>query len=208
MESEPAPHERLWPDPESGPFRLRLWFGKVDGRPAVVGVEMWGIEPAGPMPWNDWSIRSTARNADDNPFAFEPAPPLPDVAIGAAAIRLPLGAMLDGWTQGNKALGRAAIAWGAQPEAVAEAMEQFEGPKKKGARPLPDALLRTVAHYYTEAVEAGDRSPAKAVVRRFKSDDNRSVNPATARSWIAAARRRQILAIPSRRVHDKKETQS
>jgi len=193
-------HPFLWPSPTTGPYRVRLTFGRIDGRPVVVGVEMWGVQPpANPEAWHDFSIRAAASDGTDNPFRFAEVPPLPDVAVSAAAIRLPLGALLDGWVENNQAFGRALVASGADADAVGAVMEQYDGPKKKGAAPLPAALLENVARYYTEAVAAGDRAPSKAVVRRFKADEKRIVNAATARSWIAAARRRGFLTIPSQR---------
>lgn len=41
----PTEMELLHPHPQNGPFRLRVWIQSIDGRPAVVGVEMWGVSP-------------------------------------------------------------------------------------------------------------------------------------------------------------------
>lgn len=35
-----APHERLWPDPERGPWLVTAQFARVDGRMEVVGLEL------------------------------------------------------------------------------------------------------------------------------------------------------------------------
>ena len=35
---------RRWPDPETGPLELRLWFGIVDGHPAVTRVDLSGLD--------------------------------------------------------------------------------------------------------------------------------------------------------------------
>lgn len=73
----PAPYTMAWPDPDHGPFRLRVWLEQVDGRPAIVGLEMWGREPV------------SAKWAE--------MPGLPDAKrIGAGDLRLvPLGHILD-----------------------------------------------------------------------------------------------------------------
>ena len=30
---------------QSDSLSLHVWYGRVDGRPAIVGVELWGIKP-------------------------------------------------------------------------------------------------------------------------------------------------------------------
>jgi len=157
---------------------------------------MWGVEPPTPEPWLDRSIRATT---SDNPFDFVEVAPLPDVAVSAAAIRLPLGAFLDDWVKNNRAVGRAAVAAGADAEAVAGAMEQYAGPKKKGRAPLPDGLLERVAHFYVEAIEDGERAPAKAVARGLAGEGHKGLHLPTVRSWITRARQRGYIPEETRR---------
>ena len=44
-DGRPSLVEQGWPDPETGPYALRIWNGFVDGRPAVVGIELRGPTP-------------------------------------------------------------------------------------------------------------------------------------------------------------------
>lgn len=37
--------ERRWPDRKVGPWTLRLTYGVVDGRPGVLGVELYAVDP-------------------------------------------------------------------------------------------------------------------------------------------------------------------
>ncbi len=203
MDSQPSPIERLYPDPSQGPYRLRLWVSSVAGRPSVVGVEMWGVEPQ-MRAWHDPHIRATARTAQDDPSVFGSDRPDfegPETAITASAIRLPLGAFLDGWVRTNQALGRATLKYGAGARhRVAEYLMQFGEAKRVGRPPLPDEVLILVAHIYKDAEAAGDRAPAKAVERELQKrlGYRKSKGAATVRSWIRLARKREYLPPPRR----------
>ena len=189
--------ERLYPDPESGPFRLRLWFGVIGGRPSVVGVELWGTVP----PVEGWQERS-----------------IPDAQIGAADIRLPLGAELDRWVAFRRGLAVASLTPGflaavaktwpdleplkpaqeaafAASRRVAEEHLQMYPNRRAG---VPESLLRTVAEQYQVAVLEGSRAPAEAVAIYFEEIGRPNVNNATVRGWIRKARQRGYLP-PSRR---------
>jgi len=193
--------ERLYPDPETGPYRLRLWFGVVGGRPAVLGVEMWGAAPPG----DGWQERS-----------------IPDAQIRAADVRLPLGAELDRWVAEQHAYARAALSPGflaaaaetwpdlellrPQKEAAFAATRKVAQDylrtyrKRRAGRPssIPENLLRTVAEQYQAAVLEGSRAPAEAVAIYFEEIGRPNVNNATVRGWIRKARQRGYLP-PSRR---------
>jgi hypothetical protein len=165
--AEPRQLVRLWPDPENGPLRLSLWFGRVDGRPAVVGVEMWGIEP--PQGW---------------PLTTD----LPDSAIRAEDVRLPLGKMLDGWTELNYRYARASLAlWGDLPghKETVRTFEQRIGSKRVGRPRLSDDFLEKVTATYNAAVREGDRRPALRV-----QEELGAAVAETARGWIRQARER------------------
>lgn len=172
---QPRTITRLWPDDQHGPFRLRISFGAVDGREAVVGVEMWGIEP----PSGNWSVLDAlpefgAVNLDD----------IPDTPILAADIRLRLGAILDAWVAQNLAHASAARKlWGDSAN-----LQKFQGrfeDDRKGRPHLSDDFLRRVETIYNEAVTAGDRRPAVRVQQELGAR-----TASTARSWIRQARRR------------------
>lgn len=196
MDAAPVWREYLWPDP-SGPYRLRLWFGDVGGRPVVVGAEMWGVEPVRHA-WGDGTKRATARDLGDDVAGFEVVPriELPDTPITAASIRLPLGKLLDAWVEQNRSLARAALTIGAEAGAVAAFMRRFEAPTKAGRPPLTTELLDIVAEQYRKAEQAGSRAPARTVTNYMQRIDprGRSLKHATVRSWIKTARKRGLLS--------------
>ncbi|HTV10354.1 MAG TPA: hypothetical protein VME20_00700 [Acidimicrobiales bacterium] len=90
--------ERRWPDRDAGPLTLRLTFGLVAGRPEVVGVELWGTDPAAvDIPnWPGLLLKPSV------PGNGEPAP------IRTETMRLPLRRLLDEWRA--KAVRRGTIA--------------------------------------------------------------------------------------------------
>ena len=115
---------------------------------------MWGIEPVTNLPpWWDHTIRATASgDHGDDPFVFESVPfELPDTAVTASTIRLPLGQLLDDWVTQNVSLGKAAAKMGGDPKKVAVFLSRFEAPRKPGRHPLPLELLETVAELQTGA---------------------------------------------------------
>ena len=193
MDVRPLPVERRYPDPLRGPYRLRLWVAVVHGRPAIVGVEMWGVEPQSTV-WLDWSVRATAGSPQDDMGSFVPSniPALSPTAITASAIRLPLGAFIDGWVASNRALGRAALKVGGDPARVSAYLAALKD-SKRGRPRLPDDLLRLVATMYATAIAAGDRAPARAVERDLKKRYKIDPKATTVRSWIKAARDRGFL---------------
>ena len=176
------PWVRPWPDPVAGPFHLRVWFERVDGVQAIVGVELWGRPPHG-----DWAA----------------AEALPRTPIRAADIRLPLGEMRDWWCEVQAARARAARSvWEALPdgegvpreqhERAVETFEQRVSSKhtRRGRPPLDDAKLRAVAEVYNSAVHT--RRPTQAVFEAFP--ELRTYK--TAQRWVSAARKRGIPLLP------------
>jgi hypothetical protein len=185
---EPEAFEMPWPEDDPR-YRLRLWVQRGgDGHsPAIVGVELWGVEPIR-RPW------------------FESVVPLPDTPqrITADDIRLPLGWMLDTWVDRKRRLARATLeTWPDAPgqdKAVARYEAGLTGPRT-GRPPQPESFLRRVAAVYQRAVEDGDRAPALAVARAIRHPDRPETEtlPETARSWIKQARRRGYLAPTGRK---------
>jgi hypothetical protein len=193
MADELVDGELLYSDEDTGPYRVRLWFGNANGQWGIVGVEMWGVEPGVGRPWFDRSIRGLAKGPQDNPASFEEVPALPEALIGAKDIRLPLGALRDRWVEAHKAIERAGTAMGADTHGVQDYLASINEPKKRGREPLQPELLKTVAKHYRDAVTARDRAPAKAVLRKLnelgvKGDKGAALNASTVRSWIAAAK--------------------
>lgn len=174
-DDQDAPRQvvRLWPDPQNGPLRVRVWFGRVQGRPAVVGVEMWGVEPIqAAMPLDSATL-------DDSP-------------IRAEDIRLPLGKWLDAWTEMQYRYARASRElWGDIP-GHEDRVSKFEariGDKRLGRPALSDEMLSRVTEVYNAAVKDGDRRPAMRVFEVLGADFGASV-PETARGWVRQARKR------------------
>ncbi|HUY25673.1 MAG TPA: hypothetical protein VMV09_10290 [Candidatus Saccharimonadales bacterium] len=182
--------EYRWPDPLQGPYRLRLWFGRVDGRPHVLGAEMWGVTPE-MRPWPEVVDPELGERMGWSP--------LRDAGITAEAVRLPIRKMLQSWVQKNRAFARAAQRSGADPAAVAAFVEGL-GPAPRGRPPLSDELLGVVAHVYVDACEAARYDPAKATGIHLAKVLGREVKPSTVRRWIALARSRGFLpAAPPRK---------
>jgi hypothetical protein len=186
---QPRQIERLWPDAEHGPFRLRLWFGRVNGRPAVVGVEMWGVLPE-EAPWV-----TLLPDSPDTPMKAD----LPAAPILAEDIRLPLGALRDDWTEMHLAFARAARKLYSEAPGtkvkVRRIEERFE--RKHTGRPrLSDEFLSRVTAIYNAAVSEGDRRPAKRLIKELGP-----AAPETARGWIRQARQRglPVVAAPNTR---------
>ncbi|HVB53908.1 MAG TPA: hypothetical protein VNF24_06905 [Candidatus Acidoferrales bacterium] len=190
-----------WPD-ETGPYQVRLWLQDIEGRPRIVGLEMWGIAPQN-EPW--WG----------------PVREGPDSAITASAIRVPLGKWLDDWAAENRRYAEAAL----RPEFLAEvaktwpdlplrqvqkdaafakarsaAIDYLEQnvQRRRGRPTVPDELVRLVADQYRQALASGDRAPALAVTRYLQLVKGSDVNEATVRRWIGLARKRGYLP-PSKR---------
>jgi hypothetical protein len=168
------------PQPWAG-YRLWLHYGEVDGHPAIVGVELWGVEPQ-PRPWPH----------QDDPHVVEVQgwDTLPDQPVTADALRgLLLGAALNAHVAYQHALARAAVNLGTDAEVAAAYAARF-GPPKRGRPPLTDEFLRLVADAYTEAAlrpSGGDtRYRLSRVLRQ-------PVSPSTVRRWVKVARERALL---------------
>ena len=97
-DSRPSQIERRWPDPNTGPLRLRVWFGRVNERPAVVGVELWGVEPVS----QEWGAESEAAR-----HGFEPLGTAPVRAQDVHTLRI--GELLDDWLEFLRTMSRASL---------------------------------------------------------------------------------------------------
>lgn len=187
--------EGRWPDPDHGPFRLRVWFGRVDDRPAVVGVELWGVEPQ----QRDWLESEAGDEAIDvvtgkavsrDWLGYQ----LPDAAVRAEDVRLPLGRLLDDWLDRQRAFARASrLLWGDSPghEARVQRFERRLEGKRTGPPRLTDDFLQQVTDIYNGAARDGARNPAAPVQAALGAR-----TPSTARSWIREARRRGFPVVP------------
>jgi hypothetical protein len=205
MSTEPSPQtsEFLWKSPDgSGPFRVRLWYRDVDGRPAIVGLEMWGVEPVLKVPWWDSGYLAPSRDAPERVRSgiFEQAPPaasLPDVQIKASDVRLPLGKLLDELAKKYRALGRAALTMGADPEAVDNYLQQI-GERRPGRPPIiTREQIGLVADLYKKALTAGLRYPDQWVEGQLQLIGV-DISASAVRHRVAKARELKLLP-PSRR---------
>jgi hypothetical protein len=196
--TDPSPEEGRWPDPERGPYRLRLWFGRVEGRPAVVGVELWGIEPQ----HRDWLVDEAVEDASDMATGATvgrmASAPVPEAAaVRAEDVRLPLGRLLDAWLERQRASARASRKLWANGNGHDPRVERLERPErapeaKTPGRPrLSDDFLRQVTKVYNDAVASGQRDPAVRVQSALGA-----TTPETARSWIRQARQRGLPVLP------------
>lgn len=167
VDVDPVPMTRRWPDPVLGPYSLRVWFGHPGGVPAVVGVEMWGVEPV-TQPWA----------VDGGPIQGEG---MADTPITAQAVRVPLGGLLDAWValHGNAA----------QPQPAPErATLKLREDLLKTARQIErEIFLREVAGVYQTALSAGSRRPAKEVEEWAADRPGGPFSSSTVRSWIKQA---------------------
>lgn len=167
---KPSAEIRKWPDPRKGPLLVRVWYGTAEGRPAVVGVEVWGTEPL----QNPWPLDRRGHKEARR--------------VTAANVRLPLGRWLDQWVEMGRARARASRKLYGGTPGHEETVQRFESElnvKRRGRKPLSDDFLRQVAVVYVKEIRAGNRRPAKAVKEQLgpTSDSN-------ARTWIRQARLR------------------
>ncbi len=220
----PTDVEGLWPDRVTGPYRLRVWFGRVGGRPAVVGLELWGVEPQD-RPWGAAGMTAGEEYAMVDGRLTQVAPEdrrksaevkLPDTAIRADDVRLPLGAMLDEHVAWEAALAKAALqatflapaeTWPKMPQlarAREEAFARAKGsaerileqpaPRRRGRKPLDDVVLAEAAQIYQEAWDRGDRAQAKATARELHLRGYK-VSEGTVKRWLVIARDRGLLEV-------------
>lgn len=171
LESQPY----LWPDETTGPLRLRVWFGRVDGRRVIVGLELWGAD------------------VEPRPSRFVPENP-PVAPILAADVRLPLGRLLDARVEYEQAMVRASRALYSDVPGHEETVRRFEerlglGTQRVGRPRLSDEFLEQVTTVYNAAVADGERKPAMRVLHELGPLTGTTV-PETARGWIRQARKR------------------
>lgn len=170
------PRVYRWPDRQRGPYSLRLTSDLIDGRPQIVGVELWGGDPA------------------KYPGSDRPALPVPESETGitSVAIRLPLGELLgrvlDEYSQESRIIAKATSASDGLRASVETNQARVEAsPVPRGRRPMYGVPhFARVARVYTDAMARGQR-PTAAVAAWG------SVNKSTAAKWVARARALRLL---------------
>ena len=181
--------ESRWPDPAAGPWALRLTFGVAEGRPAVVGVEIYAVDPA--------AIAAAAQGWPKMPSQWFGDP----VPVTTAGIRIPLAERLRLYLADARRSAEirrdAATAppWLTLEEYRAQGERTLRAlGRAPGSRGRPPVLtlehFQAVADVYSAASRAG-RSPVKAVAQEFK------VPHSTAAHWVERARKRFGLLPPT-----------
>ena len=184
--------DRRWPDPVEGPWALRLVFGVLDGRPSVMAVQLYAIDPD--------EIKRAARRAGatealaSNPWDIEWAalPPMPaPQAITTSGVRLPLAKLTADYlasmgpvveeqmTDGSTEWRVAAERMHGLLDHVADQTKPRRGP---GRPPIYGREhFEKVAGVYLEALRVGE-APTEKVAGVYK------VNKSTASKWVTKAR--------------------
>ena len=186
---------RRWPDQDEGPWVLRLTFGIVSDRPAVVGVELYAIDPeqiAQVVP--GWPELAHGSASTEFPAVPEP--------ISSTGVRVPLGELLAEFLAGAKR-----SAWIAANAKHAPSWTSLEEWRQSGARTLKKiedatakrgpgrpavydrAHFEQVAGIYAEALRYGE-APTEAVAFEMH------VSKSTAAKWVAKARSQKLGLLP------------
>lgn len=203
MPSAPQEARLLWPDPESGPWLVRVWLRAQHGVPTAVGLSV--------TSWRDEDPRTSGpHNALPEPDA-DVALPRVDVQL---LRRLPIGALVEAarqqvaariedqsatgtrYTQQLKEQGQPAHAAVAaarlqtSTERSAELREALASGRR--GRDLGDEHYRQVAAVYAEAVRHG-RPPTTAVALWLAGSAPETASKSTAAKQVARARARGFL---------------
>lgn len=201
MASVPLLTEMPWPDPELGPWWVRVWWRVQHGVPTPVGLSMtsWATDEdfyqGGPQ--LRFQPVLGEQYSDDHPDA----PPVELPRLDGQLLRsLPMGGILDalreqmrlmltqerdqsGWPEEWR---RSFAQW--QQETAAD-RDAFESGRR--GRDLGDDHYREVAEVYARAVQDG-RPPTAAVADHF------TVQKSSAAKKVARARERGFLPKTSR----------
>jgi hypothetical protein len=195
----PHTSKMLWPDQDDGPFRLRLYWGIVDGQVECVGIELTSVRNPD-MPWDanygdpddpdTWRQMQEPGNwSPSKDFPFKPTPVTSSLlrSLNLASI---VGDTKE-WTADfheyfltkhpelladlNRDISRR--------EEQLEAVERLRGKKRRG-RYGPDHWA-SVARTYLRSLPTG--APTEAVAEKF------SVSKSTAAKWVRKARDLEFL---------------
>ncbi len=171
-----------WPDPQLGPWMLRLTFGIVGDRPGVVAVELYAVHPRdvrrGVAGW-PFEIYEPGRRKGREPTAEDSS--LFEVtgheAITTSGMRIPLAELTASYLASAERSDR--IVLGAAPSmafstdrrrAAAERLERLDTTTRRRGPGRPAAYGREhyeqVATVYLTAQREG-RSPTKAVAEEM-----------------------------------------
>jgi hypothetical protein len=208
-----------WPNKEKGPFEIWTTVALIDGRPEVVGVEMWAIDPAA---LDEQVTHLTPAQANDHwPRSGDTAWENREGFIQTKDLRLPLGKIVAKDMERQRRLAWTEVTPGFR-EKIAEDAKRFQlvspnyelrpssperrtaanrvleltkdqPPAKSGRKPLPREHYVEVAKIYTEALRDGAH-PTKAVMDKLFATKEQ------ASKWVYRCRRPPLnLLAPTRR---------
>lgn len=183
--------EMLWPEPERGPWYVRVWWGDT-GRlmPEPIGLWLW----KGAVPDTD----------DPTLHAFRPIGDGPQTITATDVDGLPVGAILASLrkkARQHEEQYRAFLdAYPTLPAGVTpddlKGDAQFTTQRRARGRPpeYGPAHYERVATVYRDALNDGDRAATRAVMREFPHASRRTVS-----RWIAKAADLGLLGAAERR---------
>lgn len=175
---------------EPGPYRLRVWVQTISGRPAIVGVEMWGVEPPKRVQWDP--LPSLEDGLPESAF--------PGVPITSKRIRVPLGKILDDWVGLILGIADEQVKWTDPGQQIrVDLLTEEITRKDTGRAALTDDFLQFVATAYLEAQSAGSRHPTKDVGFAVEREMGIFGAGSTPHSWVKAARDRGFLPPANKR---------
>lgn len=188
---------REWPD-VGGPYLLRYWIDVVDGRPSLVGAELWGRSPVyAPWPIPDRANRPTVPLRADATRLRVPEL-LENAAAHHVGLRVAVKKAWEDFAEADPALSGALARQKGLDESAPgdDAARQYtertavdETRKRKGRERTEPVVLDEVLRIYKEATAAGV-SYAPRVVDHFRRQ-GRLITESTARTWKRKALQRK-----------------
>jgi hypothetical protein len=203
----PGPARILWPDPDTGPYVVRLHWASVDGVGRLVGIDLRSVETDDrskpPQPVNTVAPNLGADGTELPARALAPVrEPFAQLTIaqwrdfGFKTVEQERSRLLDE----NRLLRR----WDEEEPAISPgAREQLDrtvsglGRKRPRGPALPDEHYAQVAETVKAARELGDRNILKAIQTAFGGPDK--VSRDQANYWRKRAQELGYLPPPRRR---------
>lgn len=183
--------EILWPDPDYGPYLIRLKVTELNGRLECTAIEMQTLF------WLPSSKKAMLAGVSDEPPAHTPRQPTPVTAVALRSV--PLGRLVNEFLErlredpiqaSQRLMAGTADDFrdaanelkGRHTESEAEAIQQLaSGPRRGGRKGHGDGHYAAVAEVYATAWADGVH-PTKAVAEHW------SIAKTTAAKWVFKAR--------------------
>ena len=182
----PPPTRGLWPDPDEGPWRVSLYWGRVAGRIVCVGMELTSV----PNPDPSLILEVYAPDAGEpEHWGVSGWPKVPTPLTTSVLRKLNLSSLVDASLEGLSQYHQwwATIQEDRRREIAKRAAELEQAGKAKPRQTrLTPAYFGEVAMVYEEAYRAGI-NPTQAVASRF--DKSKS----TAAKYVMKARELRFL---------------